>query len=200
METCETITYKNQEIEIYHDDLHYVDTDEFNNEYDESFVVYDHRDFYVKVNGFDPVEIYKESKEQKYKQYWVFNLYAYIHGMVSLSMGKSEYPFNCPWDVSHKGFVLVKRKPGRKFEDARKIAQDKVQIWNDYLSGNAYGYDTKYGSCCGFWGNTGKIEAIEEAKSQIDSAIERKVKKRSRYLKKVIKSNVPLIYRKPFII
>jgi len=44
-----------------------------------------------------------EDKELRAK-YWVFPVNAYIHSGVALSLG-TEYPFNCPWDSGHIGFI-----------------------------------------------------------------------------------------------
>ena len=85
-------------------------------------------------------------------EYHIFSLFAYIHSGISLSLGNTSYPFNCRWDTSNTGFVLVKKELTVYDEktqvkdiviDELKVeenAQGLVDTWNDYLSGNVYGY------------------------------------------------------------
>jgi len=189
-------TYRGFEIKFYHDHLEYIDPDEFNNEDEDGFIIYDHRSFLVEVKGFIPEKIFNNL--QKYeRKFWIFKLYAYIHSGVSLSISRNKYPFTCPWNTSTRGFVLVKRKKGRTFKKAHEIALNKVNFWNDYLSSNACGYYWEYGGCSGFIGNKCIDEAFKEAKFEIDEYIKKEMDKRFDYLKSVIKEKLPLIYRKP---
>lgn len=202
-------------------------------ENDDAFLVYDHRDFNVEVKGFDPTEIFeylKESKkkmfpvltyakrplglnadskiETRYDYYWVFPVYAYIHSGVSLSLGRTSYPFNDRWDVSFKGFALVKRQKGWTWteEKAHKVAGGIVEEWNDYLSGNVYGFEVldkdenSIDSCWGFYGDPEKSGAIDDAKAYADAHIREGIKKHIDSVKQWIVNKVALIYREPFSI
>ena len=90
---------------------------------------------------------------RKFKGYHAFPVFAYIHSGVSLSLGKSEYPFTDPWDVSFKGFALIRQAKGQK------MAEGLIESWNAYLSGNVYGYQVvdamgeEMDSCWGFYGD-----------------------------------------------
>ena len=171
----EIIMYRDQEIEILPDE-NAESPDSWG--CDDAFIVYDHNQFYVKRKGFDSTEIFEHCQEIKrmfYNGYYVFPVYAYIHSGVSLSLGKGTYPFNDRWDVSMKGFCLVKRMKGMWFrEKCYKLAESIVEEWNMYLCGDVWGYNSEFGSCWGFYGEGGKTEMIAEAKAEIDSALEQK--------------------------
>ena len=98
-----------------------------------------------------------------YHNHVVYPLFAYVHSGVSLSLGR-EYPFNCPWDSRQIGFVLVRRDVGRK-ANRTQAAELCIETWNQYLSGDVYGFVVKdaqgenLDSCCGFYG----IEYVREA-------------------------------------
>jgi hypothetical protein len=129
----------------------------------------------------------------------VFPVFAYIHSGVSLSLGRTTYPFSCGWDTSMKGFMLIKQQKGTYHrESARKMAEGLIETWNMYLSGDVYGYNSKYGGCWGFYGEDGKKCMIEEAKYEIDCAIARKQKKYFERKKVEIKNHVPLEKRTAF--
>jgi hypothetical protein len=108
---------------------------------EERFLVYDHRQFYVKRDGFTPKEIFLETKKKKtYKGFWVFPVYAYIHSGVSLSVGSHNFP-DARWDVSMSGFALIKRESGTYTEKlALNAAEGLIEMWNQYLSGEVYEY------------------------------------------------------------
>ncbi len=182
------------------------------NEFDntDTFLVYDHRDFTVKVDGYDPGEIFEQCQERKkffYDGYFVFPVYAYIHSGVSLSLGRNTYPFTCNWDTSFKGFCLVKRSKGWTWtkEKAYKVAESIVEEWNNYLSGNVYGYvieDTdgeNLESCWGFYGDEYKEDGymVTECKSIIDHIVKDARKKHFNQVKTWIKNKVPFLYRQP---
>lgn len=167
----------NYRIEIQQD-KHVESPDSWGNE--KLFLVFDHRQFNVEREGFEPDDIYnyiglKRSSEQlekniranlnnlnerdlkacnyklqdlkndleNYKdyelEYFIFNVSAYIHSGVSLSLN-TLYPFNCPWDTAHNGFILVKKdiKEDLTIEEAHKYAQGLIETWNQYLSGEVY--------------------------------------------------------------
>ena len=174
-EPIEVVEYKGYKINIYPDECS-ESPDDWGN--DDAFVVYDHRDFYVKRDGFDPKVIFREMQNGKitYDGHYYFPLYAYIHGGTVLSLSRDRYPFTCPWDTSFAGFVMVKRQKYAWTEDkAWKIAQGVVNEWNDWLSGNIYGYmiekdEDEFGGRWGYWGDDFTY-LIEQAKSEIDQEI-----------------------------
>ena len=102
------------------------------------------------------------------KTHHVFPLYAYIHSGVVLSLGD----FADPWDSGQVGYVLVSKTEAWT-TDIKEIARSKVNEWNDYFSGNVYGYTVtdpegeEKDSCWGFYGDPdGYI--LEQAKGVID--------------------------------
>jgi hypothetical protein len=107
------------------------------------------------------------------KDYHVLPLFAYIHSGIALSLGR-EYPFDCPWDAGQIGVVCVGKRAG--FSDIHKAADGLVETWNQYLSGDAYGYAVEENgehldSCWGFYGldfarSEAKVAADYEATSR----------------------------------
>lgn len=195
------INYRGIDIEIISDD-HPNSPDDFGN--DDCFIVYDHRQFYVMRKGFDPNHIYEattESKKKMYDGYWVFPVDAYIHSGVVLSLARENNFPDRRWDVSTTGYVLVKKQKGwtwRK-EKAREVARLIITEWNDYLSGNVWGYNIEQtnDSCWGFYGDyKQKDGCLSEAKHCVDAYIKRQRTSHSEKLKAWIKNKVPLIYRR----
>lgn len=105
------------------------------------FLVANHRDFYVPEPGEKRVPSDPEELIGRYKKgHWIFPLEAYIHGGVHLSFGhEGNYP-DRQWDVSQLGFIFVSKKEWRLRKSARKAAASHIEYWNDYLSGNVYGW------------------------------------------------------------
>jgi hypothetical protein len=197
----ETISYRGHEIKVFYDLDPDMPNDWVNND---QFIVYDHRDFTVKRDGFDPSDIFEHiqanPKAKLFKGYRIFPLYAYIHGDVALSLGRMTYPFTCGWDTSFKGFVLVKReKDTWSQEDAYKVADSLVDTWNMYLRGEVYGYVSSVSSCWGFYGDDGRKYMIREAKEEIDInvAYRERIHKQQHFsrLKEWIRHGVPLYAR-----
>lgn len=188
MELYKEIQYKKGIIKVYYDESP-DSPDCWGN--DDIFLVYDHRDFTIRRKGFDPQDIWNEMQSETYDKtyngYYVFPVFAYIHSGISLSLGKTGYPFTDRWDVSMRGFVLVSMKEinydnhkkmypelkdNTNEEIARNFAQGLIEEWNDYLSGNIYGFKAEIkgyeDSCWGYYGDPEESGLIEEAKSFID--------------------------------
>lgn len=121
---------------------------------EDMFLVYEHRDFTIRRKGFEPRDIFEyleDCHEQvdnnKYDDYYIFLVYAYIHSGVSLSLGNDKYPFNDRFDVSTTGYILIKKNPkGDAFDiivtekEAKELAEGLIETWNQYLSGNIWGF------------------------------------------------------------
>jgi hypothetical protein len=97
------------------------------------------------------------------EEYDVFPLQALIHGGVHLSLASLDH-YYMGFDSGQIGFVVVKRD---ETPDTRKYAEGMVETWNQYLSGDVYGFiiedgeGTDVDSCWGFYGlETVKQEAI----------------------------------------
>ena len=97
-----------------------------------------------------------------------FPLYCYSHSGVRLSLS----PFSCPWDSGQIGFVLV-----RKDEDnPRALAEGLVEEWNQYLSGDVWGYrivdeDGNEADSC--WGHYGREWCESQAAEALRAVIDR---------------------------
>ena len=131
---------------------------------DDIFLVYDHRQFDVRREGFAPEDIFdylsikkaltkentfqdKEELEDDLKgyfdyesEYWIFPVDAYIHSGVHISLANTkDYP-DRRWDVSTTGYILASKEDWTEVEDAYKAAESLVEEWNQYLSGEVYGF------------------------------------------------------------
>jgi len=213
-EAIETINYKNYTIKIY-PDYDAMSPDEWNNEY--VFLVGYHDDFWVDKKEFITKDeairlaendIDKEDTKLKQikKDYHIFGLEAYIHSGVSLYL---SYEGNCPdrkWDVCQLGLVFVKRTETKSRIKAKKIAENLLETWNDYLSGNVYGHrvidnnGNEIHSCWGFYGDYNKSGLLDDAKDMIEYDIEQKQKQKQNKLKALIKNNVPINKRANLLI
>lgn len=136
----------------------------------------------------------------------IIPLYAYIHGGIVLSLGtdfrgklaQGHYEF----DSGRCGTVIVRKKKfisefGVKIftqklkYKAFEIAHGEIETFNQYLSGDIYGYVINDGeeSC---WGYYGIEDCISEAKSVVDWMNKQQLQKKMNKLKDVIRNRVPL--------
>lgn len=129
------------------------------------------RYFQVTRKGFDFDSLHKD-------EYHAVPLYAYIHGGIVLSVEG----FSDPWDSGQIGYVMVKKNAG--FRNIKKAAQSLVTEWNQYLSGDVWGYvieredESEVDSCWGFYGREyAEHEALEQLKflEGLEAAKEKKI-------------------------
>jgi hypothetical protein len=116
-----------------------------------------------------------EWPEELAKKYFSFGLEAYIHSGVRLALSHCGNFPDRAWDVSQLGMVFVSRKEWPDEKKAREAALSLIREWNDYLSGNVYGYriedagGTDIDSC---WGYSGDYDAaggiLDEARGIVD--------------------------------
>lgn len=133
----------------------------------------------------------------------ILPLRLYDHSGITISCG-NEYPYNDAWDSMIVGFIYVsahkireeynvKRISKKLRERVRALLQSEVATYDDYLTGNVYGYSTDTGdSCWGFFGDEGIKEATQEARACIDQAIEQERAERNAKLKTMLQNKVPL--------
>ncbi len=156
------------------------------------FLVYDHRQFTIREKGFDPraifnhlnaksyierkqpetinesleTEGYFEDLNDEFDKYHIFQVNAYIHSGVALSLHK-DYPFNDKWDTSTTGYILVDKNLASKVElditikskypeKAFYLAEGLIETWNQYLSGDVWGYEISKTTTCECCGNEDK--------------------------------------------
>lgn len=114
------------------------------------FLVYDHRQFTVEREGYDPRDIYdylvevsKPEKERDmnnvrdFSDFHIYGLYAYIHSGVRLSLEAGTDIF----DTSSTGYVLISKKDYPESSDAVIQAENLVETWNTYLQGDVYRFE-----------------------------------------------------------
>ena len=109
----------------------------------------------------------------------VLSLYLYDHSGITMSTA----PFSCPWDSGQVGFIYMERKDilnnwgvkrvtKKLREQAIELMEGEVKEYDDYLTGNVYGYIVEdedgnhLDSCWGFFGDTKYV--IEEAKASAE--------------------------------
>lgn len=102
----------------------------------------------------------------------------YDHSGLSISIGtKPDY-----WDGGRLGFVYTTaaqvKKMGTRKKDLDRILRSEVETYNQYLTGEVYGFlietpeGEETGGCWGFYGhNTDKNGLESEARSEIDNLI-----------------------------
>ncbi len=150
-------------------------------------LAYDHKQFYVdaKVNNL----LVKAKAIHDHIGAWMQTHYvilvaAYIHSGVSLSIFSDDTNYD-RFDTSYSGYLLI---PHDYTNDINMInvANDAIEIWNKYLSGDGYQYRIYTENTCDCCGNTTEIDfescngfldidkAIDDAKSIIDSQYESK--------------------------
>lgn len=132
-------------------------------------------------------------------------LYLYDHSGITIS----TTPFSCPWDSGQVGFIYVDHEAIKKEYKVKRVTEiiigkvveileAEVNTYNDYLTGDVYGYMTfdknvEIDCCFGFYGHfDGETDIMEEAKHSIDYHIKELRKSRSRKIMSLIKHNVSL--------
>lgn len=207
MEKVHEEVYRGFTIEVYPDDM-----DDSPNNWGEDglFLVALHRDFNVEREGF-PKELcqsicrggkYEDGSKdhsaiETMKKYHCFNLEAYIHSGVRLALeNKGHFP-DRQWDVSVLGIVFVSKEEARTRGRAQKRALGLIKTWNDYLSGNVYGYSVEgVFSCWGYYGDFETSGLLESAKREIDAHIDSETKRHCAKRKAQILARTPLYARK----
>ena len=102
-------------------------------------------------NFFWGIEDFNEwVKENKNNISVMLPLFLYDHSGISMSTGQ-EYPFNDMWDSGQVGWIFVTKEDVKKEflckivsakmkEKVTKILRQEVETYNDFLTGNVYGY------------------------------------------------------------
>ncbi len=139
---------------------------------DEVFIVTTRNRYFVKEqSGFELDDI-RDGKHSK--KYHVFPLYIYQHSGTALSMA----PFSCPWDSGQVGYILASKSSFRKTARgkapaAADVCKSFVETWNQYLSGDVWGFqieDSDGNDVDSCWGFYGLDYARSEARSAAESA------------------------------
>lgn len=132
------------------------------------FLVASHRDFYVPEPGEKRCrETFNEYVRDYERTHWIFPIEAYIHSGVRLAMSHTGNFPDRQWDVSQVGAIFAAKSEWRLSKSARKAAEGYMEAWNQYLSGDVWGYiigeETPFEESC--WGFYGLDYCEQEAKS-----------------------------------
>jgi len=165
------------------------------------FLVYDHRQFDVKRKGFEPraiydhlnakeiivknergdeLETYQDDLDPKYEDYYIFGVDAYIHSGVVLSLTDDRDFPDRQWDVSTTGYILASKQEYKDEEIARNGAKCLIDTWNQYISGDVWGYQVVKETTCNCCNNTKEefvdscwgFYGLEECKEQGQFALD----------------------------
>jgi hypothetical protein len=109
---------------------------------------YDHSDY----SGWDEM---KEAIIKNEKAVIVKPLYMYDHSGITIA----TTPFSCPWDSGQIGWVIVTREAIKEcfgvkritkeiLERAEKNLNDEVEIYDQYVRGDVYGFEVVKVSTC----------------------------------------------------
>ena len=144
-----------------------------------------------KTNDFASPDEFREWWKENGKGGVILPLYLYDHGGITMSCGA----FSCPWDSGQVGWIYCtadtirhewgKGKKSRitkaMREQAEKCLRQEVETYDDFLTGQVYGYvvrqpiidecgdDTGEGEEDSCWGFYGLDDCREEAKSIAES-------------------------------
>ncbi len=137
------------------------------------FIVAKHPQFHVPAPGEKTIpEQAKELVDRYAKTHWIMPIEAYIHSGVRLAFSQEGQFPDRRWDVSQVGFVFAAKSQWRLSKSARKAAASLLENWNQYLSGDVWGYvieddNGKHLNSC--WGLYGKDYAEDQAKEAMAS-------------------------------
>jgi hypothetical protein len=115
----------------------------------------------------------------------VLPLYLYDHSGITIR----THPFSCPWDSGKIGFIYAgsdkirkeygwKRITKARREKIEAYLRAEVQTYDDYLTGNVYGYIVEnpegeaVDSCSGYYGDPEESGLMDAARSIVDSYFE----------------------------
>jgi len=110
----------------------------------------------------------------------------YDHSGITISMSES-YPYNDRWDSMTVGIIYVTREHLKSFmgwkrmnkkrtKQLHNIMEGEVQTYDNYLTGNVYGYaivdpaGEEIGACWGFFGDYNEY-MVKDCKEIIDNDI-----------------------------
>ena len=149
-----------------------IDRSEYQEEQYEKTGVYD---------DMDKADLYAKIEE---RGTIIKGLFLYDHSGITISTS----PFSCRWDSGQVGYIYITKdkieKEGWTPEQADKYLDGEVEVYDNYLTGEVYGYRiTKYNkeieddeeveSCWGYYGDNGKESMIQECKSTIDYLVKK---------------------------
>lgn len=137
-------------------------------------------------------------------------LYLYDHSGVTLTTSDNFTGYQS-WDTSMVGYIITTKQEIRRWFNVKRVTKKilkkaierlkvEVKVYNYFLNGEVYGWIVPEldESGWGYYGYEDLDLCEQDAKNTIDAHIRWEMNKRIKYLKRVIKVHVPLIYRKPY--
>ncbi len=194
----ENIDYKGMSVKIYYDE----DAESPASwESEDVFLCSDYRELNVgsKILSPDDCREAISAGRSFANGYHVFPVRIYEHGGIVLSLGTCR-----GWDYSNGwAFICVKRMRGWSWRKSAAVARayGLLQEWNEYLSGEVYGFQAEdengrvIDSCWGYHGDPVVEDAISEGKRAIDAEIEARLRRHLARRKTEIRNHVPLYAR-----
>ena len=167
----------------------------------------EHRSYPISKNYSEPIDLLyelagidrEEYQEQQYEEVGEYNdmsradlfkvieekgtiiksLFLYDHSGITISTGR----FSCPWDSGQVGWIYITKdkieKEGWTPEQADKYLDGEVEVYDNYLTGEVYGFriedadGEEVESCWGYYGDDGKEYMIQECKQTIDRLVKK---------------------------
>lgn len=169
-----------------------------------AFLVHYHRDFWQEnkdvLSENDLRDLYLNEKTDKTielkRKYHIFPVSALIHSGVYLKLGYKGFSSDSGgWGTSHVGAIFLAREEWKAKKKALSFAEGLIEEWNQYLSGEVYGYvvedvDGEHLDSC--WGYYGLEDCIAEGKGSVESHASEILKKKLAKVKAMVKNRVPL--------
>jgi hypothetical protein len=152
-------------------------------------------------HNYESPEDFQESDEYKNAAV-ILPLYLYDHSGITIS----ARPFSCPWDSGQVGYIFVDTPTIRKewgkgkkaIEKARKYLLAEVETYDQYLTGDVWGYiveDDNGNHLDSCWGFYGEEYCKQEAKSALQYCIKQQRKEKREEKKRL--NNLTLITQHP---
>lgn len=201
-EPVDTFEYKGFEVKIYPDLEPFDPREDPDSELGNMICFHGRYNLGDKHDFADSIELEEFLKESG--ALWL-PLYLYDHSGITMRTSA----FSCQWDSGQVGIIYVTKKVIRDRFKVHNITKKvekqafdhlrmEVKTYDEYLTGQVYGYDWEHGSCYGFFGDDQEY-MHSEVKSEIDYYLAEQRKDRLAKLKQFITNKVPLEVRSAFI-
>lgn len=214
MGAVETKTYRGYTIKIYQDEMAESPRIEWDNM--GTMVLFHSRyELGDKEHGYNSQD-FKSFDELKiqilrdHRDCVILPVYMYDHSGITIN----TTGFHCPWDSGQVGFIFISLEKARKEyqwlavtkkrrDFLEVMLRSEVSLYDSFLRGEVYGYKVvspkgeDLDSCWGFYGGYEESGLMDEARGNIDWAINEKRKAHYKKLKAWIRNKVNVMYREP---
>ena len=134
---------------------------------------------YEETGAYDDMDRADLFKAIEEKGTIIKGLYLYDHSGITISTSS----FSCRWDSGQIGWIYITKDKieaeGWTPEQADKYLDGEVEVYDNYLTGEVYGFtiedadENHVDSCSGYYGDDGKESMIEECKRTIDYLVKK---------------------------